>query len=284
MSLSLYSSTRSLRCRIWDLRYGERAALTNFHPRRCWQRLPPSFDWRLAFSRLSRRRRPPLNRIHTDTVFKVLHGLLMANRPVGRWGRPCCSNCGSTIVDTNHAFFCPTHVAAMIWFWETAQSLASTETLERSVGTLLGGLVPCLSLSGFVGRAYVWEVLRVSFLSVLYRIWMRATISVQHEGGHGVFYESRHIILSTIAAIRLTIRLDARRTLTGVRHVQRDGQLVESNRFLNFFNGSWISSGWASFTHLPRIGIDFPVQLDLSGLRPLHIPSPTSEDFHGFTY
>ena len=118
---------------------------------------------------------------------------------------------------------------------------------------------------------------------VLYRLWLRASICQQHEGGQGIFYEARHIILSTIASVRLTIRLDARRVRTGVHHIQRDGRVVESNRFRRFFEGSWVECGWASSMHLPRIGIDFPVQLDLSDLRPLFIPSST-ESFTGFTY
>ena len=170
-------------------------------------------------------------------------------------------------------------------FWATAQSLAPSEHFDRSVGSILGGYAPCEALSGFSGRAYVWEVLRVSFISVLYRLWLRASISAQHEGGQGVFYEARHIILSTISNIRLTITLDARRARTGVRCIQRDGRLVERNRFLGFFNGSWLESGWASPSHFPRIGINFPVQLDIVGLRPMRITSSSStESYFGFTY
>jgi hypothetical protein len=46
-----------------------------------------------------------------------------------------------------------------------------------------------------------------------------------------------------------------------------------------------LESGWASPSHFPLIGINFPVQLDIVGLRPMRITSSSSpESYFGFTY
>ena len=210
----------------------------------------------------------------------------MSNRPVGAWGRPTCPQCGQSPVDTDHALSCSAHSAAFMWFWSVAQSLVPTETIDRSTSVLLGGCAPCVGLAGFRGPAYCWEVLRVSFLSVLYRMWVRAGICVQQGDDQHIFYESRHIILSAVACIRLIIRLDARRASAGVRHVQRDGAIVKSDRFRSFFVSSWVDTGWAyahSGRYFPCVGVVFPVMVDLENLRPLHFPSrgsrTTTPDF-----
>jgi hypothetical protein len=113
-------------------------------PRRCWRLNPPSlsFDWGLAFSRLHRKGRPPLNRFHVDVVYRVLQGLVMENRPVGGWGRPTCGACGAHPVDTAHCLFCVHHGEAFRWLWEVAQSLAPNDYIDRNNGVLLGGCSP----------------------------------------------------------------------------------------------------------------------------------------------
>ena len=89
--LSTVCSTHKLRLRAWSLKYGEVVSFNNFVPSRCWRGLLDGcFDWKLAFTRIHCKGRPPLNSLHTDICFRVLHGLIMANRPIGRWGRPEC--------------------------------------------------------------------------------------------------------------------------------------------------------------------------------------------------
>ena len=158
--------------------------------------------------------------------------------------------------------------------------------IHRTTEVLLGGCAPCLSLTGFSGLAYVWEVLRVAFLSVIYRLWVRAAICVQHEGGQDVFYEFRHIILSTVANVRLVLNLDARRATTGVRYVQRDGIIRESDRFRLFYNASWQACGWSAATfggRSPRFSVLYPVPVDLAGLQQINIPGPARSSRQGST-
>ena len=214
----------------------------------------------------------------------------MSNRPVGRWSRPSCPGCGLSPVDTDHAFLCQNHVAALSWFWAVTQTLAPSSTISNFTGAILGGCAPCSSLSGFSGPAYVWEVLRISFISVLYRLWIRAAISVQHENGSNVFYESRHIILSTVASVRRIIRLDARRARFGVSHILRDGTLIQINRFGNFYNASWKECGWGMDFDLgspPFFGTSFPIRVNLSNLHRINIPAAntgSSEAAMDFVY
>jgi hypothetical protein len=210
----------------------------------------------------------------------------MSNRPVGNWGRPICPRCGLTPVDTDHALHCIAHAAALQWLWAVARHLAPSEVIHCTVDVLLGGCAPCLSLAGSNGLAYVWEVLRVAFISVIYRLWVRAAICVQHENGQDVFYESRHVILSTVANVRLVLALDARRAATGVRYVQRDGIIRESDRFQLFFNASWQACGWSATTssgRTPRFSVLYPVPVDLAGLQPINIPGPARSSQHGST-
>jgi hypothetical protein len=285
--LAKASSTRLLRRRLWNMAHGDGTVLSNFMPRRCWQRtLGPGFDWGLAFSRLSRRKRPPLNRLHCDIVFKALHGTIMSNRPFGHWGRPQCPNCDDDETDTDHCLTCPHHAAALQWLWDVTEHLSPDDPIQRSSNVLLGGAPPSDSLRGFGGRAYVWEVLRVAFLSALYRIWTRASISVQHEGGRGlVRYEARHIVLSAIANARVVARLDARRASHGTVHVLRDGSTASNERFRAFFEASWLASSWAVEAG-PRLSTTFPIPINLDGLVPYRFPArrPSAEPQTGFLY
>lgn len=279
------SAVRSFRNRLWLNKNGNISSLTNFTAPRCWRSLPQVvqnlFNWKLAFSRLrrSKRGRPPLNMNHCESVFKVLHGLYMSSRPIGSWGRPHCPNCG-ILCDTSHAFSCQHHSTAITWFWNMAQSLLpQNEFMSRSIGTLLGGVSPCTSLSGFTKKGYVWEVLRLAFISTLYRTWVRAAIQLSYSPSSPTvqMYESRHIILSTIASVRLSILLDAKRASNGVRHVLRDGSISESNRFLSFFNDSWVAVTWAnplnSGRSIVNLNSNFPFHLDLRGLQRMNFPN-----------
>ena len=133
------------------------------------------------------------------------------------------------------------------------------------------------SLSGFSGLSYVWEILRLCFISSLYRLWTRASICVQHQNGQGVHYESRHIVLSTIALVRVTMRLDTLRAFSGVSQVHRDGSVSQNDRFSILFNSSWIACGWIARgvddNLTIRFGSSFPNHLILSDLLPINIPS-----------
>ena len=106
----------------------------------------------------------------------------------------------------------------------------------------------------------------------LYRIWVRAAITNQLENIH-VAYESRHIILSTIATVRLTIRLDARRAMFGVQHILRDGTTSENNRFVRPFQLSWLACGWVTLQPISiHINTSFPISVNLSGLERISFP------------
>ena len=218
----------------------------------------------------------------------------MSNRPIGTWGRPVCVSCGADAlppVDTSHGFRCPRHAEAMQWFWDTAQSLVPSSTMffDRSEAALLGGVHPCPALAGPGGLGYVWEILRVSFVSVLFRLWTRASICAQHDMGQNIHYESRHIILSTIGHVRAVSLLDARRASCGSRSVLRDGSISESDRFLRLLESSWIQSGFisrnaASGDFVVRFSNQWPIAVDLTGLQRIYIPSsgrstPAHNDF-----
>jgi hypothetical protein len=225
----------------------------------------------------------------------------MSNRPIGNWGRPQCVSCGSSAqnqegshvqIDTAHGFTCPRHAEALQWFWDVAQSFTPSSPLDISLGSLLGGCSPCDELSNNSGLGYVWEVLRVSFISTLFRFWTRSSICAQHDNTQ-VHYESRHIILSTISQVRVVALVDARRALNGIRTILRDGSVHESDRFRRILRSSWIQSGFLieqeggdPCRYIPKFSSSWPVRVDLGGLQPFFFPARgRSQRAHsGFTF
>lgn len=179
-------------------------------------------------------------------------------------------------MDSSHALHCSLHISALRWFWDTAESIAG-EPVDRSWGVLLGGVAPSPLLRGFKGLAYVWDVLRCAFLSVLYRLWVRASYALRSHppspGPTPLFYEGRHVILATLSSVRETITLDARRVLDGVHHTLRDGTERAESRRSAFFSSSWLAVGWVSATpdssNAPfniLLSPSFPVRVQLAGL------------------
>ena len=272
------STVRLFRSRIWDLQYANRSDLLSYVPPECWRGhnavfLSASFNWKIAFSRLWLKGRPSIQRTHTESIFKILHGLYMSPRPFGSWGFPRCPWCG-VLADTSHALSCSLHISAITWFWETASSLIAAP-VSRTWGALLGGVSPSSFLKGFTGLAYVWDVLRCAFLSSLYRLWLRASYtsrSLSLPPGMRI-YEGRHVILATISAVRRTIVLDARRVVDGVSHTQRNGSRRVESRRASAFRASWLASGWvSSFPSDSDFSVlfspSFPVPVPLVGLSP----------------
>ena len=120
-------------------------------------------------------------------------------------------------------------------------------------------------------------------LSSLYKLWVKAALSVTFSSlNSSFFYESRHIILSTLSSIRLCILTDAKRVSHGVRSLRRDGTISESNRFSRFFEESWVSIGWASFSDV-NINSTFPIRLDLRHLRQMFFHDSSHYSSHGFS-
>ena len=278
------ATTRDLRRRMWSNVYGLKLSLANFIAPKCWRGpnavfLTDGFDWKLAFTRLWRKGRPPLSRGHTEAVFKVLHGLYMTHRPVGIWGFPTCPNC-SVLTDSSHALSCSAHASALRWFWRTTEAMVGC-SVDQSWGALLGGTVPVEVLRGFNGLAYAWEVFRISFLSSLYRMWVRAAASVHSLRQANIltsspprtFYEGRNVILSCISAVREVITLDARRASDSVIHFRRDGTRTALPRRYQSFLSSWVEAGWIEgsfslddFRYSILLSPSFPVPVNLSGL------------------
>ena len=125
----------------------------------------------------------------------------------------------------------------------------------------------------------MWEILRISFISTLYRMWVRSYIANIPN-----CYESRHVILSTISTIRSTIRIDAHRALFGSEQILRNGTVVEIPRHREFFNASWILCDWAQMHGTlvqPNISALFPIVCELRGLTRLHFQhrSSTASNF-----
>ena len=56
---------------------------------------------------------------------------------------------------------------------------------------------------------------------------------------------------------------------------RRQCTVMESDRFQSFFASSWLASGWVHSRgtgYAPRVGVAYPVAVDLVGLQPFHIP------------
>ena len=132
-------------------------------------------------------------------------------------------------------------------------------------------------LRGFNRLAYAWEVFRISFLSSLYRMWVRAAASVHSLRQANIltsspprtFYEG----LSCISAVREVITFDARRASDSVIHFCRDGTRTALPRRYQSFLSSWVEAGWVEgsfslddFRYSILLSPSFPVPVNLSGL------------------
>ena len=135
------------------------------------------------------------------------------------------------------------------------------------------------------------DVVRVAFLSTLYRFWVRAAVeeaSAVH-GGHERHaprnrpYESRHVIIATIAAVRWVVCVHGRRALESVEHTRASGEQVRETRLWSAFLRSWVACGWGELrgeAASVATGVrclfttSFPVAVVVSGLRRPFFGSP----------
>ena len=147
-------------------------------------------------------------------------------------------------------------------------------------------------LQGKQGLGYVWDVVRVAFLSTLYRFWVRAAVeeaSAMHGGQERHApqnrpYESqRHVIIATIAAVRWVVCVDGRRALESVEHTRASGEQVRETRLRSAFIRSWVACGWGELrgeAASVATGVrcffttSFPVAVAVSGLRRPNFGSP----------
>jgi hypothetical protein len=105
---------------------------------------------------------------------------------------------------------------------------------------------------------------------------MRASISAQHGDANvatPIFYEARHVILSTIGHVRVTALMDARRASSGLRTVLRDGTVSECRRFQNLLETSWFQCGFLEQNHTLRFSISWPIPVNLDGFQRASFPS-----------
>ena len=150
----------------------------------------------------------------------MLLGVDMAPRRI--WGdRPTCPHCGAG-TDSAHVLRCQHYAEARQWLWDVAHSLGLDQVGVRSQddlwAQLLGG-VPPAGVSG--ARARVWERLRMTFLSALYRHWVHTHMVLRRGGVAGT--DGRRVVFAVVCAVRAAMAADYRRSLESASYVMRSG-------------------------------------------------------------
>jgi hypothetical protein len=112
------------------------------------------------------------------------------------------------------------------------------------------------------GKELAWEVLRMSFLSTLYRMWVYAHIArtptlvgdvdqveQRHRQRRDAGVTTASVANATVMAVRTAIRLDWRRACDGgASWVQRNGELgaaPAARKAMKRVKEVWCASGWA---------------------------------------
>ena len=96
----------------------------------------------------------------------------------------------------------------------------------------------------------MWEVLRVSFLRVLYSGWVRAWYAAEQRRGDGDVggYDPRLTMVLTLRGVRWQMMLDWRFCTERVTMVQRNGRVLSGEspeRLHREFRERWVAAGWA---------------------------------------
>ena len=154
----LEAPTAALRRRLWTTTYRVERAGARLALHSCWRPYAEGLDLERAFSSIAQ---PHVDRTQADSVWRLLHGVMIIPRGFRGAAPPQCLACGrGTRVDSAHILTCPAHGEVLDWLRGVARGLAAPATPRWTVATLLGGEE--LTENGSPGSWHPLRILRSS--------------------------------------------------------------------------------------------------------------------------